>query len=33
MKDLKFRPHEKLLAEMERLKKLEEETLRAWANL
>jgi hypothetical protein len=33
MKDLKFQPHELLLAEMERLRKLEEETLRAWASL
>src|ERR1700735_1235676 len=30
MKDLQFRPHEGLLAEMERLHKLEEETMRAW---
>jgi len=33
MKDLKFRPHKQLLTEMERLQKLEEETLRAWASL
>jgi hypothetical protein len=32
MKDLKFRPHEDLLAEMERLHKLEEETIHAWAS-
>lgn len=30
MKDLSFRPHEALLAEMERLHKLEEETIRRW---
>lgn len=33
MKDLRFHPHESLLAEMERLQKLEEETLRAWARV
>jgi hypothetical protein len=31
MKDLRFRPHNGLLVEMERLHKLEEETMRAWA--
>ena len=30
MNDLRFRPHEGLLAEMERLRKLEEETITAW---
>ena len=30
MKDLRFRPHHGLLAEMERLHKLEAETIRAW---
>lgn len=33
MKDLRFRPHEGLLAEMERLHQLEEETIRAWATV
>jgi hypothetical protein len=32
MKDLQFRPYEGLLTEMERLHKLEEETMRTWAN-
>ena len=32
MKDLRFRPHEGLLAEIERLHQLEEETIRAWAS-
>jgi hypothetical protein len=31
MKDLKFSPHEGLLAEMDRLRKLEEEATWAWA--
>jgi hypothetical protein len=30
MKDLRFRPHEGLLDEMERLQKLEEETIHSW---
>jgi hypothetical protein len=30
MKDLRFRPHDALLTEMERLHKLEEETIRTW---
>src|SRR2546421_11913212 len=33
MKDLRFRPHDALLTEMERLYKLEEETIRAWTRL
>jgi len=32
MKDLQFRPHDGLLVEMERLRKLEKETLAAWAH-
>jgi hypothetical protein len=32
MKDLQFRPHDGLLAEIERLHKLEEETMRTWTN-
>jgi hypothetical protein len=31
MKDLKFRPHEALTAEMERLGKLEQDTIASWA--
>jgi len=31
LKDLQFRPHDGLLTEMERLHKLEEETMRTWA--
>jgi len=30
MKDLQFRPHDGLLAEMERLHELEDETIRPW---
>jgi len=30
MKDLQFRPDDALLTEMERLSKLEEETIAAW---
>jgi hypothetical protein len=30
MKDLEFRPHDDLVAEMERLRKLEQETLASW---
>ena len=33
MKDLRFRPHDALLAEMERLYKLEEEIIRVWTRL
>lgn len=32
-KDLQFRPHDDLLIEMERLHKLEEETMCTWTNL
>jgi len=31
MNDLQFRPHDGLVAEMERLRKLEQETLASWA--
>jgi hypothetical protein len=33
MKDLQFRPHDGLLTEMERLHKLEEETMRIWMDI